>query len=189
MSESGLPIRTSFQAINETFKEEIMKPQNRSTKLFTMVIALAALATVWSILPARRMSAIGDVNDKTSPIGIASGQVARLTVLNRGDVRGFEWCRARFLDSDGNVLVEFIREPVVVASGQMISFDLDGDSLEKLRDAFGRVQIRAEVTASGAASSGVPSTGLFSRESLRVTVEVFNKADGKTVVFIGDPNV
>src|SRR5213594_3301502 len=129
MSESRLPIRTPFQAVNETFKEEIMKPQNRSTKLFTMVIALAALATVWAILPASRLSAIGDVNDKPSPVGIASGQVARLTVLNGGEIRGIVVIGGRFLDSNGNVLVEFIKAPV--ASGHMISFDLDGDSLEK----------------------------------------------------------
>ena len=110
-------------------------------------------------------------------MGIAAGQMVRVTIFNREESTAYipDW-RIQFFDSDGNLLQLF--DGRALRSGQMMSVDLDGDSLGQLRDAFGRVQIHAEVSANGIAS----------REILGVSIEVFNKVDSMTTVFIGDVN-
>jgi hypothetical protein len=158
-----------------------MRAGNRSTNLILIVIALVAGALIWADRGASRVAAIqdsqGDITPAPrscggcallDPFGLAVGQAARLTVLNSGEDRGIiiEW---KFLDSQGNTLAQS-EEPVRVPAEQMRSFDLDGDTLDRLRDPFGRVQMRAVVRALGG-----PDT-----RNLKVSIEVFDKASGRT---------
>jgi hypothetical protein len=153
-----------------------MRTQSIRTKFFALVIAIVVAAAIWSAWPASHVLALQDSEDMPSPVGIALGQTAQLTVFNSGEERGIIIIGGKFLDSDNNILSEFSREPVEVAPGQMMSFDLDGDSLDHPRDRFGRIQIRGVVTALG---------GPDTKRNIHVSLEVFNNSDGKTTVFIG----
>ncbi len=75
-----------------------MKTVKTTTKLFAMAIALVTAATIWFAWGARRAQAIQDSETILSPIGITSGQTARLNVLNSGESKGIiiAW---KFLDS------------------------------------------------------------------------------------------
>jgi hypothetical protein len=158
-----------------------MKAGNRSTKLIAIVIALVTVVLVWANWGASRVAAIqdsqGDITPTPrscggcallDPFGLAVGQAARLTVLNSSEDRGFiiNW---KFLDSEGRTLAQS-EERVMVLPGQMKSFDLDGDTLDRVRDAFGRIQMRAVVRALGG-----PDT-----RNLKVSIEVFDKSSGRT---------
>ena len=148
-----------------------MKARTIPTKLITAVISLAALAAIWAVWPAGPVLALQNSESHSFSWGCAPGQTARLTVLNSGEERGYiiNW---KFLDAEGRTLARS-EEPVMVLLGEMKSFDLDGDTLDTAGDRFGRIQMR-----------GVVMTQSNPNESnLRVSVEVFNNADGKTTVF------
>ena len=103
------------------------------------------------------------------PVGITLGQSARLTFANTGETRGIiiNW---RFIDADG-VIVARSEQPLTIPIGRMISADLDRDTLPRNET---RVQIRAEVQVL------IPGTP---RNSLSMSLEVFDNDTGKTTVF------
>ena len=145
------------------------------TKLPGIAIALVAAAVIWVGWPASRVLAVEDPENMPAPFGLARGQTARLNILNNGAERGYniDW---KFLDNMGRVIAEG-PQPHLVLSRQFVSFDVDGDSLDVLRDRFGRVQLRAVVTA-----VGNPDT-----KNLRVSLEVFDNDTGKTSFVIIAP--
>ena len=151
-----------------------MKTSYGSLRLIAIVLVLAAAAIVWTSLPARQVHAIQDSEDFPPPFGLATGQTARLTLLNIGDVAivGPEY---RFLNSRGEVLARST-ERIVVLPGQFRSFDFDlPNPPPGIVDFFGRAQIRAGVI-------GNPN-----EKGLRVSVEVFDNATGKTSFVISPP--
>ena len=151
-----------------------MKTRHPRTKLIALVIALAASAAIWAAWGAGRVAAIEDSEEMPPPFGLAMGQTARLNILNSGTESGIIIIGGKFLDSAGRVLVEIKLHPI--SPGQFMSFDLDGDSLDVTRDRFGRIQVRAVVTALGG-----PDT-----RNLHVSLEVFDNVTGKTTAFIAD---
>jgi len=140
---------------------------------------LAALVLVIGMLAAPHVEAVIAII-APDPVGIAIGQTARLTVLNRGFGRGaargfiINW---RFLDAAGRVLKQGA-ECVNVGAGEMMWFDLP--YIELGSRPGNRVQLRAEVIALG---------GPDTRASLSGSVEVIDDATGQTTVFIGDPGL
>lgn len=106
------------------------------------------------------------------PVGITLGQTARVTTANIG-TRAITLTGVTFLDSEGAVLAQFQRQ--VINPGKMMSFDLNADDI--IREG-NRIQIRVIVEG--------PAPHLASALS---SLEVFNNADGKTTVFIGDPGI
>lgn len=153
-----------------------MKAKDRSTKLLAMATVLVALAMAWAAWGANRVAALGDNEDTPPPFGLAQGQTARLTVFNSGEAGGYiiNW---KFLDSEGRTLARS-PEPEAIPTEQFRSFDISADSLHTTRDRFGRVQLRAVVTALGG-----PDT-----KNLRVSLEVFDNTAGRTTVFITNPS-
>jgi hypothetical protein len=105
------------------------------------------------------------------PVGITFGQTVRVTAANTGTT-AIIIDGGKFLDSDGNVLAEFRG---TVEPGKMMSFDLNADDI--IRES-NRIQIRVVI------EGPVPHL-----RDVRLSLEAFNNADGKTTVFIGDPNL
>ena len=62
---------------------------------------------------------------------------------------------------------------VFLPTDQFRSFDVNGDSLDVERDRFGRIELRAVVTAIGNPEEN----------NLKVSVEVIDNTTGKTTVF------
>ena len=148
-----------------------MRTRRTQTELLAIVIALVVLAAVWSTWGASLVNAIQDSEEMPSPFGLAQGQTARINVFNpAAEVVGFCPC---IFDADGNLLIEF--KCVRVAPGRTISFDLDGDSVDRVRDRFGRIQMRAVVRALG---------GPDTKPGFQVSIEVFDNATGETTVLI-----
>jgi len=139
------------------------------------MLAAAALATV--LVGAGRAEAVIAII-APDPVGIASGQTARLTVLNRGLGRFAErgividW---RFLDAAGRVLKQGA-ECVNIGAGKMMWFDLP--YIELGARPGERVQLRAEVIALG---------GPDTRVNLGGSVEVIDDASGQTTVVVWNP--
>jgi hypothetical protein len=147
-----------------------MKNRNRRTIqiVFALAVALAVILAPWI---ARRVDALAEDHNQFV-VGLSSGQTARLSALNSGEETGIiiEW---KFFDSQGRVLAQSPeRQPI--PPGQMGSFDLIADELNATRDRFGRIQIRAVAQ----------SVGNQNDNDLRVTLEVFDNATGKTTVLI-----
>ena len=105
------------------------------------------------------------------PVGITFGQTARVTAANTGT--SAITISGTFLDSDGIILARF--DSQVIEPGKMMSFDLNADDI--IRES-NRIQIRGVIEG--------PEPHL---RGAAISVEVFNNADGKTTVFIGDPNI
>jgi hypothetical protein len=105
------------------------------------------------------------------PVGITFGQTARVNILNTGN-RAIIIEGGKFLDSDGNVIAEFRG---TIDPGKTMSFDLDGDTVPRTEN---RIEIHVVI------EGPVPHL-----RDLLLSLEVFNNADGKTTVFIGDPNI
>jgi hypothetical protein len=147
----------------------------KSTKLRGIAIALVAAAAIWFGWPSSRVLAIEDPENTPAPFGLARGQTARLNILNSGEERGYniDW---KFLDTMGRIVAEG-PQPHLVTSRQFLSFDVDGDSLDVMRDRLGRVQLRAVVTA-----VGNPDT-----KNLRLSLEVLDNDTGKTSFVITPP--
>ena len=105
------------------------------------------------------------------PVGITFGQTARVTAANTGTT-AIIIDGSKFLDSDGNVLAEFERQ--TIQPGEMMSFDLNADDIVRESN---RIQIRVVI------EGPVPHL-----RDVRLSLEVFNNADGKTTVFLGGPD-
>ncbi|MBC7898883.1 MAG: hypothetical protein H7070_02420 [Saprospiraceae bacterium] len=108
--------------------------------------------------------------------GMTRGQTARLNVLNCGeDQKGFvvNW---KFIAADGSVLKE-TPEPVRIEPGKVASFDLNSDELTATRDRFGRIQMRAVISALGG-----PDT--FERNG-SASVEIIDNSTGRSALFVG----
>ncbi len=147
-----------------------MKTRNASMKLIAMVIAVVIATAVWTIWGANRAEAIIAIFVPTDSFGVGRGQTARLNVLNRGEEEIVTYWS--FLDAEGTVLREAARVPI--GPGHTMSFDLNGDAHDHLRDAFGRIQLRAVVSALRADT-----------KNLGVNVEVFDNDTGKTTFALG----
>ena len=152
-------------------KEKIMNLNTKPAKLIAIVIVVVAAAVIWVVWPSGRALAIQDSEDRPNPFGVAFGQIARLTVFN-GSERGYviDW---KFVDGQGRTLAA-TPEPHLIPPGRFHSFDLDGDTVAQTRDGFGRVQVQAVVT----------SIGNPDEKNLHVSVELFDKATGRTTSFI-----
>jgi len=151
-----------------------MKTQNTRMKLIAVAIALAALAPVWAIWGGGRVIAIQDSEDMPSPFGLAQGQTARLTVLNIGD-RAIVGPEYRLLDSTGRTLAK-TPEPHLIPPGEFRVFDFDlPEAPPGILDHFGRIQAR------------VAAIGNPDEKDLRVSLEVFDNATGKTSFVIQPP--
>ena len=105
------------------------------------------------------------------PVGITFGQTARVNILNTGD-RAFIIDGGKFLDSDGNVIAEFRG---TIDPGKTMSFDLNGDTVPRTEN---RIEIHFVI------EGPVPHL-----KEAAISLEVFNNADGRTTVFIGDPGI
>ena len=139
-----------------------MKIRTTSSKfILLLLIGLALSATT--------AQAIVVVDGR--PVGITFGQTARVTAANTGTT-AIIINNGKFLDSDGNVLAEFARQ--VIEPGEMMSFDLNADDIVRESN---RIQIRVVI------EGPVPHP-----RDVRLSLEVFNNADGKTTVFLGGPD-
>ncbi len=139
-----------------------MKTRNHHAKL------IAAVATLVMLGASQASAFIIQIR----PVGITFGQTARVTAANLGTT-SFIIDGSKFLDSDGNVLAEFARQ--TIQPGEMMSFDLNADDIVRESN---RIQIRVVI------EGPVPHL-----RNVRFSLEVFNNADGKTTVFIGDPGI
>ncbi|HEV8370542.1 MAG TPA: hypothetical protein VGQ39_21505 [Pyrinomonadaceae bacterium] len=141
------------------------------TKRYLVMMMVISLATIWMMSGPRRVRAIQDVENMPPPFGLAAGQTARLNILNTGEVNGYaiDW---RFLDSMGRVVARSDGR-TFIPTDQFRSFDVNGDSLDVARDAFGRIQLRVVVTTIGNPNDTQP----------KVAVEVLDNSSGKTTVF------
>src|SRR5216117_1695969 len=106
--------------------------KTRTTPSMLIAILLAFLA-----LGATEAQAIIVVDGR--PVGITFGQTARVTAANTGTT-AIIVVGGKFLDSDGNVLVEFERQ--TIEPGEMMSFDLNADDI--IRES-NRIQIRVVI--------------------------------------------
>jgi len=120
-------------------------------------------------------------------LGLAPGQVARLSVLNPGSDNApastqFS-CAAElaFLDSQGTIIKSVTSQ---LGAGKATYADLDRNEISPASD---RVQIRATVRAlpapTAASSEGVPACTLIP------TLEVFDKGTGKTAFILTQPSM
>ncbi len=139
-----------------------MKTRTTSSKLILLLLIGLALG-------ATKAQANIDIY---RPVGITFGQTARVTAANTGTT-AIIINNGKFLDSDGNVLAEFARQ--VIEPGEMMSFDLNADDIVRESN---RIEIRVVI------EGPVPHL-----RDVRLSLEVFNNADGKTTVFIGDPGI
>ena len=150
-----------------------MKPNNRSAKFLAFAAAVAVAAVIWASWPVQHVKAIQDSEDFPSPFGLAQGQTARLTLFNSGDT-AVEDPDYKFLNSRGEVLAQSV-ERIVILPGQFRSFDFDlPNPPPGTVDFFGRAQVRVAV--------GNPDI-----KHLRVSVEVFDNATGKTSLVLQPP--
>ncbi len=138
-----------------------IKTRNTPSLLIALLLGFLALGAT----KAQAFVVIGG-----RPVGIALGQTARVNILNTGD-RAIVIEGGKFLDNDGNVIATFRG---TIDPGKTMSFDLD-------RDSFIREENRVEIHV--VLEGPVPHL-----HDARLSLEVFNNADGKTTVFIGDPN-
>src|SRR5437867_1909059 len=139
-----------------------MKTRTTPSMLIAILLAFVALGVT-------KAQAIVVVDGR--PVGITFGQTARVTAANTGTT-AIVIVGGKFLDSDGNVLAEFARQ--TIEPGEMMSFDLNADDI--IRES-NRIQIRVVIES--------PQPHL---RDVRLSLEVFNNADGKTTVFLGGPD-
>ena len=150
-----------------------MKIPNQLTKLLVLA-ALMSMLLLFLGAHAEPAQAFEDPNEKPSPmVGLASGQTARLNVVNIGDP-SIEPCEVQmvFYDSQGKALARDVQK---LDPGVATFLDV---GYSDIGDPNARVQIRAGVKV----VIGDPTLCLSS-------LEVFDNETGRTTVFIGDPSV
>ncbi len=144
------------------------------TTLATLLSALA-LAGGLSIFPAASAQASPPRDcGQCGLFGLARGQVARINVVNIGDSNQRRiQVEMLFLDAMGAAVA---RDAKTIAPGHAVFFDFPfvAGSEEN------RIELRAVINAQ---SPPDPD------KILRVTVEVFDAATGKTTVFISNPEI
>jgi hypothetical protein len=174
----------------------------RMLTIATMLAALTALMTLGIIRAARPVKAQNEQppphHDRISfgMVGITQGQTIRLSVVNTepspqhdSQSQIFRVVMT-FLDAEGHRLrgrdSSIIRRAVSLAPGRAIFLDLNADDIQWPPGPT-RVQVRAVVNVTppdGTVEEPPPVA-----DRLVPSVEVFNNANGRTVIFIGNPGV
>ena len=133
-----------------------MKTRNTSSILILLLLGFLALGAT---------KAQAFIISGGRPVGITSGQTARVTAANTGTTSiVIEGCS--YFDSDGVLLAQFERQ--VIEPGKMFSFDLNADDIVRESN---RIEIRVVVTSETA-------------RGLLISTEVFENDTGKTTVFV-----
>src|SRR4030095_8981201 len=120
---------------------------NEKFGIKVIALGFALLFVIWMVWSPGPVKAVQDPESMPPSFGLARGQTAPLNIVNTGEERGYiiDW---KFLDSMGRVVPEG-PQPHLIPVDQFKSFDLDADSLAIAGDQFGRIQLRAVVTALG----------------------------------------
>ena len=138
--------------------------------LFAMTVMMAVLAT-----PSEAYIIDGG---KTGLIGITDGQTLRVNVANVGSAGALEPC-IKVFDAMGNLVAEF--EGDRLTAGMAASFDLNRDDIV---DSRGRLELRLETEVEDPDERDARRL----RKRVRITVEIFDNATGKTEVFTAPPD-
>jgi hypothetical protein len=153
-----------------------MRFSNPSFNLFACLFALMVLMAI-SATPGEAIIVID--GGKTGMIGITDGQTLRINLANVGSSAGaFEPC-IKVFDAMGNLVAEFEGDRLL--AGMAASFDLNRDDI---LDSRGRLELRVEIELQVPDDTNTRRV----RDNIRITVEVFDNATGKTAVFWGDPD-
>ncbi len=155
-----------------------------------VVLAGALLASLATYLPQQtRAQAIGDVvppdPDRVfSPVAFAFGQTARVNIAQVGDPNLFPpgtvcGIIVNYFAADGSPLAPPFRSRV--EPGKIVFVDLDRNSLPIRTN---RVPFRIAVRLIGDPNS-LPDPC----SQIRASVEVYDNFTGRTMVFIGNPNI
>ena len=100
-----------------------MEIKNRSTKLFTMVITLAAISVIWMTWLANRSAARDETGEEFLAYGvtsISSGQTARLHMVSVG-ISDLQIVDLQMFDTAGNLLTHSTDR---IVPGSAVSLDL-----------------------------------------------------------------
>ncbi len=142
------------------------------------VITLAALGTGGTVWGGT------DVGNGFGMVGVVRGQTARLNAANLGGPDTHPCAmKVMFVDDQGNSLLE--DRSMIIDGGKSAFLDLNADALGGPDTRPGeRFQIRAAVNTLGG-----PDTKGRCRQTIRLTLEVFDNDTGKTMaVIVGTPN-
>ncbi len=153
-----------------------MKMPNKPTKLIAMVLALGALAGIWTVWGTNRAEAVIAIIRATGMFSLAQGQATSPQVVNTlgGDERQIVVSWTVF-DSSGNILAR--SDERTVLPGQSANFEYGTGVYSRQRTAI-RLVLRVEGAARNR-NSETPGP-----DDLIATQEVYNIADGRTTVFL-----
>ena len=152
-----------------------MKFSKGSLKLIACLFALTVMMAV-SATPSEAYIIDGS---KTGVIGVTDGQTLRVNVANVGSSAvALEPC-VKVFDAMGNLVAEFEGDRLL--AGMAASFDLNRDDI---LDSRGRLELRVETELEVPDDANIRRV----RDSIRITIEVFDNATGKTEVFWGNPD-
>lgn len=142
----------------------------------TLIVAFLTIAVLMAVsaIPAEAFL----IQEKTGMIGVTDGQTLRVNVTNLGSNAGPS-PHIKVFDAMGNVVARFDSDRL--PAGISMSFDLNRDDI---LDSRGRLELRVETELE------VPddTNSRRVRDSIRITVEIFDNATGKTEVFWGNPD-
>ena len=174
----------------------------RMLTIVAMLVALTALLTLGIIRGTRPVKAQSEQPppnpDRISfgMVGITQGQTIRLSVVNTvppptGDSQSQIYrVVMTFLDAEGHRLRNrdgsVIRRVVNLESGRAAFLDLNADDIQ-WPPGPSRLQVRAMVNVTPPDGTGEDPPPVGDR--LVPSVEIFNNANGRTVIFIGNPGV
>jgi hypothetical protein len=155
-----------------------MKMLNRPTKLIAMVLAVTALAAIWTIWGTNRAEAVIAIIKTTGMFSLTQGQATSAYVVNTwtGDERGIV-VQFKVLDSQGNMLAQSERQ--MVAPGQASNYEY-GTGV--YIPAGQRMAIRLVLRVEGASRNS--NRGTPGPDDFIATQEVYNTGDGRTTVFL-----
>lgn len=165
-----------------------MQPAAIRTRLVLGVCALAvaAAAEVWA--------ADGPAPFRTGLFGVTPDQTVRISIVNTGDVKGTITPAVSLLDPSGAVLVERRGRSLAEGVGSFADFTSRegatwlGGAVPGVVSARARAQVRAEVAVDyqPIADDGRPISEDAAaiaalRRNVRLTLEVFDTATGRTL--------
>jgi hypothetical protein len=162
-------------------KEETMRGTQLRFASIAVALVAAVLVAVWGAGVARAIVVVDGKVD-LGPVGLARGQVARLTVASISNPEQLPPpapCRVglRFLDGAGRVLREARAD---LAPGASAALDLAISNAEDFPlDRYSRLALRAQARVIG--DPGIVPPGAC--RSL-VSLELFDAANGRTAVFV-----